>query len=437
MKDLAGKSFREIDQRGGGLLELLLALAVFMSLLPFIYNFAAKRMEQAENTAIVRKIEIVRESLEKYVEDNRQKFLAPVSKNVTRVSINELILPKNEEIKNARIQLRVVKSKDSAGRAFVQGIVIFDSPELTPLRTRQIAQAAGENSGFADGNMLYGSFGTWRTLITGIDAAAGSHSILSGTRPLRSGGDYLRRLPSDNDLDATMQSDLDMGGHGIENAKNITASRARFLEALEADTIEASKMSVSNRLDWAAPLEVFGEATVMGPITADSRSIDASAISVSGRSQFRSVTADELKAENLYLSGFSVAPAVGTPAVLSISGSLDMVKGHVKAIDTFVEFSGSVAPKLIVSGRIEDSSNSSFYWNLSGGDAALGDMQLSNLNQIIKQVYLSERTGKTETEYLMGNVIMNSNSTVSDYIRALEQVKRVVENKYLEIKDFL
>jgi hypothetical protein len=33
----------------------------------------------------------------------------------------------------------------------------------------------------------------------------------------------------------------------------------------------------------------------------------------------------------------------------------------------------------------------------------------------------------------MENVIMNSNATITDYIRALEQVGRIVEQKYEEV----
>lgn len=433
VKKLAFDMRRETS-RGSGLLELLLALAVFMSIMPFAYNFAMDHRERAENAVIVGKIKTVQTALEKYVEENRLKFLAPLSANITRVKIGDLKLAEHDEIKDARVQLRVVKSKDSAGRSFVQGIVIFDSPKLTPLRTRQIATNAGASAGFADGQMLYGSFGTWRAPLASIGAAASGHSVLASTRPFKSGGDYIQRLPSENALDATMRSDLDMGGHAVTDVKNISASAARFLDVLDADSIEASKMSVLNRLDWTAPLDIFGDATVMGPITADNRSIDAASVSVTGRSQFRSVTAESLSADNLYLSGFAVSSDATAPSILSISGALDMTKGHIRALTAYIEFSGSVAPKLIVSQKIEDSADSSFYWDFASGDAVLGDLHLSNLTQIIRAVYSAEKTGKTETERLMGGVIMNSNATASDYIRALDQVKKAVAAKYKAVK---
>ncbi|MDR3208390.1 MAG: hypothetical protein LBT45_00915 [Rickettsiales bacterium] len=420
-------------ERGAGLLELLLAMAIFMEILPFVYNFVKKHREQAENVAIVKKIRTVQNALEQYISDNRQKLLAPVSKNVARVRLSELKGVSPDELGAAKIELRVVKSKDSAGHSFVQGIVIFDSPSLSPLRTRQIAAAGGQAAGFADGLMLYGSFGTWQAPMSSIGAAVGGHSILAETRTFRSGGDYLQRLPSADPLDATMQSDMDLGGHDIEDAKTITSVGARFLDTVETDGIEASKMTVLNRMDWTAPLETFGDATVNGAISSDGRSIDAAEIVIAGRSQFRSVSANELKADNLYLSGFSVSSDSDAPPVLSISGTLDMKKGHIKAIDAFVGFSGSVAPKLIVSERIEDSGNPGFYWDMSGGDAVFADLHLSTLTQMMKYAYGLEKTGKTETERLMGNVILNSNATVADYMRALEQARRAVERKYNDV----
>jgi type II secretory pathway pseudopilin PulG len=177
------------NERGAGLLELLLALAIFMSLLPFVYNFVVDQRERAENAAVARKIKIIQDALEQYVADNKQKLLAPVSASVARVKLSDLENINPAEFRDARIQLRIVKSKDSAGRSFVQGIVIFDSPALTPLRTRRIAASGGNSSGFAEGRMLYGSFGTWQAPASRIGAAAGAHSILAQTRPFRSGGD--------------------------------------------------------------------------------------------------------------------------------------------------------------------------------------------------------------------------------------------------------
>ena len=417
--------------RGAGLLELMLAMCVFMSVLPFAYQFFMSQKVKAENVRIGAKIKTVQSALEKYVADNKQELLRPVSANVVRVRLRDLGIDVSE-FKDDKIQLRVVKSKDSGGRAFVQGIVIFDSAGLSPLRTRQISMIGGNAAGFADGQMLYGSFGTWRAGAAKIGGiGSGANSILAQTRPFRSGGDYLYRLPSDNPSDATMQSDLDLGGHDIKNAKNIGAAAARFLEVLKADAIEAGKMSVKNRLDWAAPLDVFADALVMGAITSDGRSVNARDINVASKSQFKSVSADFLSADNLYLAGFSVA-ADGQPASLSVSGTLDMTGGHIRAVEAVVGFSGSVAPKLVVSERIEDGKDPAYFWDASLGQAALYDIQLTGLPQVIRSAFAAERGASTETERIIGAVAQNSNATLADFLRALERVRETVESKYLQ-----
>ena len=421
---------------GASLLELMLAMAVFATILPFAYRFALEYKERAENAATVRRMEMLRSALSEYIADNRRELLTPMGRNITRVKLSDLKgLPKNG-FAGQKIQLRIIKSKDIGGRAFVQGIMIFDDPSITLPRARKIALAAGASAGFADGRVMRGAYGTWSAPAAAIDAVLSEGSIIMQTKTFKSGGDYLRRLPGGDPLDAAMATDIFMGLNNIANAKSISATAARFLERLNADTLDASKMTVKNRLDWAAPMEVFGGMTVAGAIAADGRSVKTTSMSVGGRSQFRAVTTKELRAENLYLAGFSVSPGdAGTGAtILSVSGTLDMTRGHIKAIDSSIGFSGSVAPKLIVNRRIEDAENSEFYWNLQEGDALLGDLQLSELAQMMRRAYNAERGGNTETERLMAPVAANANATVSDYLRALEQVRRAVEAKYDSIK---
>jgi hypothetical protein len=422
-------------ERGAGLLELLMALAVCMSILPFVYDYVMNRKNKAEDVIVTKKIKVIQNALEQYVIDNKQTLLMPITENIVHVKLSDL---KNiDAIKDMPVQLRIVKSKDSDGHAFVQGIVIYDAKNMSPFRTRQIAMIGGNESGFVDGKMLYGSFGTWQTPISSVDAVLNNHSILAGTKPFKSGDNYLQRLPSDNAIDATMDSDIDMGDNNITDVKNITASSTRLFDTLTTDSIEASKMTVSNRLDWDTKLDVFGDTMVMGPITSDGRNLDASQISVSGRSQFRNLSTNELIASKLYLSGLSIADSSSVPAIMSISRSLDMTKGHITAIDTFVGFSGSVTPKLVISGRIEDSSKSEFYWNVSDTTANMSDLHLTQLPKMIKDVYNAEKTGKTETEQIMGNVILNSNATVSDFTNALDTATKRVSEKYNAIKDSL
>ena len=418
------------SQRGAGLLEMLLTLAMFMAVLPFIYGLVSNRRESIENVRISSQIRIIQAALEEYIFENRQQLLAPISANVTRVSLSDLNSLPPMNLDDARVQLRTIKSRDAGGRSFVQGIVIFDSPNLTPMRTRQIALATGASAGFADGRVLHGAFGTWQMPAHRAEAALGPHSVLAETRTFRSSEDFIHRLPSGSTSDATMRSDLFMGGHDIESVRNITAIGARFLEMADVDTIEAQRMSVRNRLDWTAGLTVIGEAVVNGNMSSDNRNITTGNITTFGLSQFRNIVAVDMEVNNLFLSGFTVARDHGNPSVLSISGALDVSGGYIRATETYVGFSGSITPRLVVQRRIEDNMNPGFFWDAQAGEANMGDMILSQLAPAMRSVFARERTGRTETERMFNNLINNNNATIMDYIRVLEAISHMVENKY-------
>ena len=417
------------NSKGAGLLEMLLALAMFMVILPFVYNFARGRQIEIENVRIARQIRTIQSALEEYIYENRTELLAPITANVTRVRLDDLSLPPMD-LDESRIQLRTIKSRDSGGRSFVQGIVIYDSPNLTPFRTRQIALATGAAAGFADGHVLYGAFGTWSMPISTVNADVRDNSILAETRTFRSGGDYIHRLPTGSIADATMQSDLFMGGHDINNIRDITAIGARFLEAADIDSIDASRMSVWHRLDWTSAIDVFGETAVSGNMSSDNRNINARDITAFGLSQFRTLVTDNMEVQNLSLSGFTVRSADGEPPILSISGTLDMSGGHIRATEAVIGFSGSVTPRLFVQRRIEDSHNPNFFWDAQSGIASLGDIILSTVPSAARQAFNRERTGTTETERIFNNLVNNNNATVSDYLRAIDAARTVVQMKY-------
>ena len=421
---------RIFNNKGAGLLEMLLTLAMFMATLPLVYGLVAGRREKIEDLRISSQIRIIQAALEEYIFENRQKLLAPITANVTRVSLSDLNSLPPMNLDNARIQLRTIKSRDIDGRSFVQGIVIYDSPNLTPMRTRQIALATGASAGFADGRVLYGAFGTWQMPIWTAEAALGAHSVLAETRTFRSGEDFIHRLPSDYVNDATMRSDLFMGGHDIESVQNITAVGARFLETADVDSIETQRMSVANRLEWTVGLTILGETVVNGNISADNRNINTGNITTFGLSQFRNIVATDMEVNNLFLSGFSVARDHGRPSVLSISGALDVSGGYIRATETYVGFSGSVTPRLVIQRRIEDNMNPDFFWDARDGEANMGDIILSQLPPAMRSIFARERTNRTETERMFNDLINNNNATVLDYIRVLETVRHMVEAKY-------
>ena len=102
-------------------------------------------------------------------------------------------------------QLRVLKSSDNKNKSTLQGIIILTNNDISPLRTREIVNLGGGKFGFVEGNTTYGGFGAYRANASdfGISGAKG----LVGITDIKRGNDeYLWRLPSDNENDATMLS---------------------------------------------------------------------------------------------------------------------------------------------------------------------------------------------------------------------------------------
>ncbi|MDR2769855.1 MAG: hypothetical protein LBB08_00210, partial [Rickettsiales bacterium] len=60
----------------------------------------------------------------------------------------------------------------------------------------------------------------------------------------------------------------------------------------------------------------------------------------------------------------------------------------------------------------------------------LADLQLTTLASMMRSVYAREKTGRTETEKIVGAVALNANATISDYLRAMEAAEKSVQTKY-------
>ena len=409
-----------------------MSLAIMASLLPFVLRLYESRAARAENIQTAKDIRLVRDALEKYMEAHKQTLLAPMGANITRVKIADLAEFGAAVEHLDKFQARIIKSRDIGGRAVLQGTVIFDSPEISPLRTREIASLGGDSAGFADRGSVIGAAGTWRTRANIFDAKFGSNAIFGQTSAVLSSGDFLWRVPSPDTLDATMASDLSLGGYSIKDALNVIASSANFSEVLKAGEIKATKALIVPRIDWDSPITIVGDTLVQGQMTANAGGIVVNGDAyLDSSAKFSKVTAMNLRTGDLNLSGLTIG-GTDEPAILKIGGTIDMVQGRVTTLTATIGYAGTVAPQLEVSERLEDSSAPSYYWNFSGGDAVLSDISISGLAQMMRDAVKTE-TGsprKTDSENTMGMVAANSNATVADFANALSAIQMNVRRKY-------
>jgi len=419
-------------QHGSMLVELLMSVALAAIIMPFVFRYQQDAIQRAENIVIADNMENIQSALERYIVANREVLLNTVGRNIVRVNIADLIdygvsidLASHDD----EYQLRVLKSNDITGRATLQGVVVFSSDEIDPMRTREIVAIGGDDMGFIDGNRAYGTFGAWHanTLDMGLDVSDG---IVELTDINQDASLYLWRVPSDNASDATMISGLNLGGHDITNASFFNASSAQFDETLTLGVGAASNVIFQNRTTLDNYFESTS-ATVAGILSSDSRTMEVSGnFSLADTGKFTSFTTGDLRATNMTLGGLSILSDLDGPAILQVNRSIDMTGGHIDAMYVTVGFAGSIAPRLVVRDRIEDSTNPNYFWDVDYGVANLVDVTLQELHAMAMDMVYSENAPDTDAGRIFNAVVSNKNATASDYMNAITEIQNAVRAKY-------
>ncbi|MCL2369557.1 MAG: shufflon system plasmid conjugative transfer pilus tip adhesin PilV, partial [Alphaproteobacteria bacterium] len=326
-------------------------------------------------------------------------------------------------------QLRIVKAADRAGQSVLQGIIVVDVPGATPMRTREIAMTAGGTIGFADGRDTIGAFGTWGAPRHIWAATFRENSLVDLTGTIVSGRDFLRRIASDGIYDAAMRSNLFMGGHNINNIRNIVSESAKFMETIHSQSIEVSRTTFDARITLDGNINITGDMSVMGPLTSESRGIEARLMTISGTSRFNSVNTSGLWVGDLNISGFSVPWSEDIPTIITIGRMLDMTHGRINANRISVGFGGSVSPRLVVRGTITDTSNPAYFWDTATGNARMQDIRIPDLSLMMRAA-VAQNARDTDSARQMTAPANNANATVADFERALREIERRVRAKH-------
>ncbi|MDR0319565.1 MAG: hypothetical protein LBH81_02385 [Rickettsiales bacterium] len=422
------------NQRGASLVEVLMMVAIFMGLLPMIYKQINRREETRVAIAESRKLAEARDALMRYIEANEKKLSAHRGGAVFQVHPRDLG-PFGFDGAAKNIRARVIRVSDNLGHSYLQGIVVSELPDTTPLRTRHVAMEGGEGAGFVSGNQLYGSFGTWQQSLAMWNVSSRGDALAAQTPVFWKTGDWLYRVDSGRAFDSAMLTDLDMGGNDINEIGMMNAGSVRVAERMKVEWAEADNISFAENVSLDKEFSVSGEANVMGDLASDGGDITVGGNLLLGNvGRFRGVEANRMKVGNLVLEGIS-PPQDGAQGVLSIGQHLGLSNGSVAAEVVNVGYAGMVATSLTAASGMVDSADPSYYWDFAEKDAALRDVMLSDMGRIMRAVIKSENAkgAGTEMDKALSPVASNANATAADYLRALQTAIGKVEQKYREL----
>ena len=424
-------------QDGGMMIELLLTLALVAVILPFIVNFQKSRIDRAQNIAVARDMETIQSALEKYMDVNKRNLMKTIGKSITRVQIQDLeeygVSVETLKKYGNDFQIRILKSNDDIEHAILQGVIVLNNKEISPLRTREIMNLGDGKMGFVEKNKTFGAFGTWHG--DAVDFGIGGlDGIVGTTKTVPEDEKYLWRLPSENDSDATMLSNLNLAGHNIVSAKFVDADTAQIEEFLKTQKLVSDSLIFQNRTTIDKSFNA-SDAVVAGTLSSDSRSMEISGtFSLADTAKLSNFTTNDLWTNNLNLSGLSVSTSSSSQAtLLKINQTIDMVAGHVTAMFVTVGFDGSITPKLVIKNKIEDSSNSNYFWNVSDNVAHLSDASFGELSRMASLVVKKEYDANTKSGQIFNSVVSNKNATASDFMNAISEIQKQVKLKYTQL----
>jgi len=427
------KIFYKNNQRGGMLVELMMTIALAAIIIPFVFRYQQTATVRAKNIAITRQMENVQSALERYIVENKTELMRPTGRNITKIKITDLIdygLPEYiADTYGEDYQLRILKSADKNSKPTLQGIVILSNSDISPMRTREIVNLGGGKFGFVEGNTTYGGFGVFRNQASdfGIKNTKG---LVGTTNVKRGNTEYLWRLPSDNENDATMQSALNLDGHDIKSVRFLDAYKAQFEEKLNIGKLDVGTLIFANRSTIES---VFSSniAVVNGALTADSRELNVNGtLTLADSAKFSSFYTNDLYVNTLTLNGFSVTNNTDKPATLKVIGDMDLVLGRITATYVSVGYTGSVTPQLNITEKIQDSKDSSFYWDIKNKKARFVDINSPELSRMASIVIAMESNSGTVATSIFKGVAANANATVADYINAINNMQGQIREKY-------
>lgn len=416
------------NEKGGILIELLLSLTIVFTIIPFIISYQKQRYERTENISIINNLNKISNSLEQYIEDNKTS-LNNNQKNIIRINLDELsnygISSKKIEVYKDKIQIRIVKKTNNDKSINLQGFVVFNDKKITPIKTKEILNISDNKFGFIEGNKVYGAFDNWKNNINKLGMSNLQGIVNSTNNFIENSEKYIWRINSNNPDDSTMLSDLNLNYHNIPDSKFINSYNIDINNKLFTKEIKTNKLEFENSVSINKTLNI-NKATIYGSLSSDNANLQIyKKLKFETLANFANINTDKLWVMNLNLYGLN-APQ---NSIININKNLDTGNGNITTKYITVGFDNSITQKLNITKKIEDSSNSNYYWDIKESTISFNDLLLTDLNDMAQKL-IKNKNNNTYSFKEFYNVSININSTVSDYINAINKIKKEVERKY-------
>ena len=412
-------------QRGGMLLELMLSVALASVIIPFVFRYQKNTIERARNIAVVRQMEIVRNSLERCIFENREKIIVQANSvftedntisdidclilsnctkkpdgyecpDITRGLINyglsiEFAMDFSKDYK-----LRILKKDDHTGQPILQGVVLLTGQDINALRTREIVKLGGDKSGFVDGDNIQGGYNTFKAGKEIFGMGNITQGIIQTTDTMRGYSKYLWRLPSGSEDDATMLSHLNLDGHDIVNIGGLYAYQTDFNKKLTVPT--AGNLSASS-IFFNKLTNLDSGAHCNGNSSVSTAEIDGDLVFAGGtlniigakpelilkdRGEFSECELKNfISNKDLMLSDVKI-----NSNKLTVSGQMSLPT--INTAGEIIVNNAMVVPRLIASGKIcvydetsGDGCNKNYYWQTGkSSKAKFNDVDLTGMKKM-------------------------------------------------------
>ena len=318
-----------ISQRGGGLVEVLLAMVIIAVAAPFTYSMIADTTHTIHDMAIANDIISIRETMLNFVRLN--EGLWP---DVAQIKMTD---EERAEISES-ISAGFIDKYAVSGGSVIDVYLAFDL-KTTPKRIARIAANVGADAAVvgSDG-IAYGD--TW---------AATAPEFMPGNlvyKITRNQGDFdttrfLHRGSSGDDALNTMQRDLNMGNHDIYNVGGINgkALRVRHLNSafVVADLIDAKSVYFSSGANMNGDSVKIGTLRVSGDV-----------------SGFRNITAKKLNGNGIDLNARIIADRATINNSINIGNNFILKSTSLKTISGFAGMTtGTVYAPYLSAGELK------------------------------------------------------------------------------------